>query len=868
MRKWTYLVAALLMSGTAATFTSCIDTTEPAGIEALRGAKAELLQAKAQVELAEAEKRLADARWTNALAAEAEEEAKQAAFDTALKEAQTEQQKQEIEQQKKLSAEKFKTTLAVAQQEAAEADYTYKQALLKLQIVLATMQEDVYAQELNAFLTSDVYKYEVPKYKLVDKEITIGEGDDAYEITIPELQKDGVQAFELKGYSALITELSDAKYELAGFLNQKATIEFGQTDDDDKEALKAKNSALKAYYEGEKAAWEESRDELKQLQGTPVEDWKTKYEQYAKDKDDLEEQRTVLQTKLKEDKLPFEEDNEDLKEKKNIKGSVKFEADAAIQKYFYQILYNANEISSDEVLKNELESQISKDDEGNVTFPNGITLSTSPSELQTLLEEIIGPSSSSETKAVMDYVKAGNDQAKWQQNLLIAKTNMDDAQKAYDAELEIWSGLLEDFKAKADAYKYEYRNTNVKNRYDGRTNVIKDIDAFLEKTLKERTAQDTINVIDSITNYLDGRYELDAFEVKYTYTPQGATESKTVTYQEALNDEDLVEDALPLFISLYNTPDGSSAVTHNDALGSEWLSPRPKSLYGKLQASAEKLWGKPLQFNPYQTTTPKVWEEGYREPMSVLVPYTQEDWENMKENYQWLLRYTYEYGFEWAKDMFTTGITDNTQLILGDGLANDLFASTYVYEEVNSQSNPAWNTLLAALEKIQKDNNDALKAIDDQITLNKLEIAKLTETEKREEAKIDVQLITIKGMLDIIGDVVNLNESGSTTIKEDWEKAFEELEDDIIEIDGGVKSDGTYTEGEIAKTEKWIKYYTDFNTAIDADNYTPLKDVEIYNIDTQIEAKNIVIEALEALKTAADKKKEKLLAGINGTATE
>ena len=867
MRKWTYLVAALLMSGTAATFTSCIDTTEPAGIEALRGAKAELLQAKVQVELAEAEKRLADARWTNALAAAAEEEAKQAAFDTALKEAQTEQQKQEIEQQKKLSAEKFKTTLAVAQQEAAEADYTYKQALLKLQIVLATMQEDVYAQELNDFLTSDVYKYEVPKYKLVDKEITIGEGDDAYEITIPELQKDGDQAFELKGYSALITELSDAKYELAGLLNQKATIEFGQTDDDDKEALKAKNSALKAYYEGEKAAWEESRDELKQLQGTPVEDWKTKYEQYAKDKDDLEEQRTVLQTKLEEDKLPFEEKIEDLKEQKNIKSPVKFEADAAIQKYFYEILYR--NVQSDEVMKNELESQIIKNEKGEVSFPNGITLSTSPSELQTLLEEIIGPSSSLWTKAVMDYVKAGNDQATWQQNLLVAKTNMDDAQKAYDAELEIWSGLLEDFKAKADAYKYEYRNTNVKNRYDGRTNVIKDIDAFLEKTLKERTAQDTINVIDSITDYLDGRYELDAFKAEYTYTPQGATDSKTVTYQEALNDEDLVEDALPAFITLYQTASGTpSVVTHNEALGSEGLSTSQDGLYGKLQASAEKLWGNPLWFNPYQTTLPKEWTELSRDPLSVLVPYTQEDWENMEENYKRVLRYTYEYGFEWAKEMFTTGITEYTQLILGDGLANDLFASTYVYEEVNSQSNPAWNTLLAALEKIQKDNNDALKAIDDQITLNNLEIAKLTETEKREEAKIDVQLTTIKGMLDIIGEVVNLTGTGSTTSEDDWEEAFEKLEDEIIEIDGGVKSDGTYTEGEIAKTEKWIKYYTDFNTAIDADNYTPLKDVEIYNIDKEIEAKNIAIEALEALKTAADKKKEKLLAGINGTATE
>ncbi|WP_289105103.1 hypothetical protein [uncultured Bacteroides sp.] len=863
MRKWTYLVAALLMSGTAATFTSCIDTTEPAGIETLRGAKAELLQAKAKVELAEAEKRLADARWTNALAAAAEEDAKQAAFDTALKEAQTEQQKQEIEQQKQLSAEKFKTTLAVAQQEAAEADYTYKQALLKLQIVLATMQEDVYAQELNDFLTSDVYKYEVPKYKLVDKEITIGEGDDAFEITIPELERDGDQAFELKGYSALITELSDAKYELAGLLNQKATIEFGQTDD--KEALKAKNSALKAYYEGEKAAWEESRDELKQLQGTPVEDWKTKYEQYAKDKDDLEEQKTVLQTKLKEDKLPFEEKIEDLNEQKNIKSPVKFEADAAIQKYFYEIL-NIN-VQIDDVMKYELESQIIKNEKGEVSFPNGITLSTSPSDLKTLLEKIIGPSTTSQ-KAVMDYVKAGNDQAIWQQNLLKAKTNMDDAQNAYNAELEIWSGLLEDFKAKADAYRYNYKSNQAKNRYDGRTNVIKDIDAFLEKRHQERTAQDTINVIDSISNYLDGRYELDAFEVKYTYTPQGTTEQKIITYQEALNDEDLVEDALPKFITLYNkAPSYPYEAEHTAALGSELLLISPNGLYGKLQASAEKLWGNPLYYDPNPTNNPNhEWKEASLDALSVLVPYTQEDWENIE--YKSILTGLYQNGFEMVKVWYPKP-NDYTWLILGDGLANDLFASTYVYEEINSESNPAWNTLLTALEEMQKENNDALKAIDDQITLNKLEIAKLTETEEREKAKIDVQLTTIKGMLDIIGEVVDVTGStGNTTSKDDWKEAFEELEDEIIEIDGGVKSDGTYTEGEIAKTEKWIKYYTDFNTAIDAGDYTPLKDAEIYNIDKEIEAKNIAIEALEALKTAADKKKEILLAGINGTATE
>ena len=32
MRKWTYLVAALLVGGATTTFTGCIDNDEPAGI--------------------------------------------------------------------------------------------------------------------------------------------------------------------------------------------------------------------------------------------------------------------------------------------------------------------------------------------------------------------------------------------------------------------------------------------------------------------------------------------------------------------------------------------------------------------------------------------------------------------------------------------------------------------------------------------------------------------------------------------------------------------------------------------------------------------------------------------------------------------
>ena len=55
MRKWTYLVATLLMAGTTATFTGCIDTDEPEGIAELRGAKSDFIKAQAAVELVEAE---------------------------------------------------------------------------------------------------------------------------------------------------------------------------------------------------------------------------------------------------------------------------------------------------------------------------------------------------------------------------------------------------------------------------------------------------------------------------------------------------------------------------------------------------------------------------------------------------------------------------------------------------------------------------------------------------------------------------------------------------------------------------------------------------------------------------------------------
>lgn len=69
MKKWTYLVAAGLLAGATPVFTGCIDNDEPEGITILRGAKAELLKAKAAVEAAKVAQVQAEAALLQAQAA-------------------------------------------------------------------------------------------------------------------------------------------------------------------------------------------------------------------------------------------------------------------------------------------------------------------------------------------------------------------------------------------------------------------------------------------------------------------------------------------------------------------------------------------------------------------------------------------------------------------------------------------------------------------------------------------------------------------------------------------------------------------------------------------------------------------------------
>ena len=148
------ILFSALFAGTG-TFTSCIDTDEPAGIEELRGAKAELIRAKVAVEQAEAAFKLAQAEVQKAEAARLQSLAKINEASARLEEARAEaaeiqneedrilleQKIDEITKEMELAALEHEAALLGAQEELAVAKRSYEIALKQIAIAEALMSE-------------------------------------------------------------------------------------------------------------------------------------------------------------------------------------------------------------------------------------------------------------------------------------------------------------------------------------------------------------------------------------------------------------------------------------------------------------------------------------------------------------------------------------------------------------------------------------------------------------------------------------------------------------------------------------------------------------------------------------------------------
>ena len=131
MRKWTYLVATLLMAGTTATFTGCIDTDEPEGIAELRGAKSEFIKAQAAVELVEAELRKAQVAEQELVNAGLALQNKSAEIDLQLHELDTQLKQLLIEKEEAATAQaKAEAEAAIAKAEADKTKWENEKALI------------------------------------------------------------------------------------------------------------------------------------------------------------------------------------------------------------------------------------------------------------------------------------------------------------------------------------------------------------------------------------------------------------------------------------------------------------------------------------------------------------------------------------------------------------------------------------------------------------------------------------------------------------------------------------------------------------------------------------------------------------------
>lgn len=857
MRKWTYLVAALLIGGVSTSLTSCIDNEEPAGITDLRGAKAELLRAKAQVEQAEAAYRTAKVAIEEAKAAYLQEKVAQEKLATELQSAKDEAQKAKIQQKMQLQAEEFKAQLLAAQTEALKADAAYQQALIDIELVLSTYKEDRYAQELKNFLSGSSengqFTYNVPYLTNISY--------DANGLTYDIEEK----AVTVYGYNSLIAEMSRAQNELVQLLDGKAKYDFNPQVD----VLTEENNAWIAQLQGEIKAEQELAEKYKTIQGKSVSEWETEYDQIDKDIEAENAKIDAIELQKKNDLIPLNEEMAKLNSSQKATAPVKFEINQITSDEFTsklsQILWQISLTRERrDIISQEIISQQSQGEDG-IIYPNGLTLNLTNNELDNLLNyqpyneyyQELEPS-------LLEYVqqnaalKDNNGEALDQQTLKKYETNMKDAQSALEAKVKEWTPAKDNFIKAAETYRYNYKSTDATNKYDGRTNLIKALDAYL--AIAKPSTEQKNAIVKSITDYLTGRKTLDGFDPQYT-----PAEGEPLAYTKALADAKQVDAALTAFFTVYQSG------TPETVIGYESLDATNKDgLYGKLYTLVKEIWGQDLYVTPrYETFEDVSYYVGHYLSSSYgvnvenkLVLMSQEEWEALP--YRNMLQVLYNNASIIDNQYYTFYMNDKNAYYttsLGDGLLNDYLAATYIYNSKKEliEQNATWKTFSASVEKINETLQKTLTEYSAKVAELNLKINAVTTKAQQDEAAIQ---LTIKG-LNSLKNIMDL----TLTQVLDEEGGIQMLKNKIAEIEGGIVIDGDkqyYVIGSIAEKEAQITYYENFNQAIADGTYEKPLDTTLQWYEDQIKIKQTEIELLNALYTQATEKKDMLLEVITG----
>lgn len=523
MRKWTYLVAALLMGGVSTSLTSCIDNDEPAGINDLRGAKAELLRAKAAVENAEAAIKTATAAIEQAKADYAQEKVAQEKLYTDWLTAKYEDDKTALQQDAAIREQAYLQKLYQAQSAAKQAELDYQRALAQIEIALGTAKDDAYAEALQDLLYNKTFT--IPSYQISVDPVT-------HEVTITSTGSSTTTIYGLKNLSQ---QLANAKQELAEAIQQNLILGYKF----DKDALKNDVAVTVEVKKAELAVEEKALAELKEIIGISLDDFEAKYQEIADKKKEAENNKTnVSIEKAKDLAENYDGKAQELKNKKEAQSEFTFDIPAAVQNDFYNIVASkAGSATGDEVaIYQNILKQATADAEGEYAFTNGMKVNTTAAIKKSIINAVKGD---------VEEKTEAQDVAQLEQAMKLAEEAETELKKSFDAAEKTWKAAAA---AYDKAYKADKYHITGQSEYD----VVKG--AVETYNNSDKSAADQTALINAYKKYLngdgtlEGRTKLDGFKPADNINIATATAdnlSARLTAFLAANDDDRFGTATP-----------------------------------------------------------------------------------------------------------------------------------------------------------------------------------------------------------------------------------------------------------------------------------------------------------------------------------
>lgn len=528
MRKWTYLVAALLMGGVSTSLTSCIDNDEPAGINDLRGAKAELLRAKAAVENAEAAIKTATAAIKQAKADYAQEKVAQEKLYTDWLTAKYEDDKTALQQDAAIREQAYLQKLYQAQSAAKQAELDYQRALAQIEIALGTAKDDAYAEALQDLL---YYKtFTIPSYQISVDPVT-------HEVTI---NSTGSSTTTIYGLMNLSQQLANAKQELAETIQQNLILGYKF----DKDALKNDVAVTVEVKKAELAVEEKALAELKEIIGISLDDFEAKYQEIADKKKEAENNKTnVSIEKAKDLAENYDGKAQELKNKKEAQSEFTFDIPAAVQNDFYNIVASkAGSATGDEVaIYQNILKQATVDAEGEYAFTNGMKVNTTAAIKKSIINAV---------KADVEEKTEAQDVAQLEQAMKLAEDAETELKKSFDAAEKTWKAAAA---AYDKAYKADKYHITGQSEYDVVMGALETYNNADKSDATKLAAAQTalINAYKKYLNgdgTLEGRTKLDGFKPADNINIATATAdnlSARLTAFLAANDDDRFGPATP-----------------------------------------------------------------------------------------------------------------------------------------------------------------------------------------------------------------------------------------------------------------------------------------------------------------------------------